>query len=282
MGTSYTRTFDHDGITRTYIAYVPTGLTGPASLVLCLHGGGFNPAWMAGATFFNYVADYVDPSFVVVYPYGTDIFGTSSWYWNDGRKMCDGTYPTVDDVGFLRAIPADLASLIMINENKIYCCGISNGGYMTWRMAQQASDFVAAVGVVAAARNVNQTFAAPPRAMPIIDFHGTDDAFDPYYGGLFGIAGNFINPSPPIEDAMATWSVHNGGDGLITNTIKAKSLWWMSFSPGNINLWRVVNGGHTWPRIWSNPNYDPYPLGEINHQVHTSYQMWQFWKNISL
>lgn len=68
----------------------------------------------------------------------------SSW---GGRSAKEN----VDEVGFLRAVVDEARSIASVpREAPVYALGFSNGGTMTYRLACEASDLVAGIGVMGA------------------------------------------------------------------------------------------------------------------------------------
>jgi polyhydroxybutyrate depolymerase len=63
--------------------------------------------------------------------------------WNAGGfkgKMAEGK---ADDVAFVGKLLDDLASVLTVDEDRIYACGMSNGGMMCYRLAAEIlRDFV--------------------------------------------------------------------------------------------------------------------------------------------
>ncbi|MBX7081979.1 MAG: hypothetical protein K1X88_22425, partial [Nannocystaceae bacterium] len=125
---------EHDGIMRRYNLYVPAGLDGSvaAPLVINLHGYTSNAAQQQLFSQFDPVADA--NGLVVAYPEGTDAS------WNAGT--CCGTAVTndVDDVGFVLAVIADVKARTCIDPKRVYATGMSNGGFMSHRLACEAAD----------------------------------------------------------------------------------------------------------------------------------------------
>jgi polyhydroxybutyrate depolymerase len=132
-------------VERRYVRYEPPTLDRrvPAPFVLALHGRGGNgrlAEWMFG---FNALADA--HGFVVVYP---DALGDPPT-WNEGFVGLAGGPYRPDDVGFVRALVAREQAACPLDTRRLFVCGHSSGGMMTYRLASEASDLFAAAGVVA-------------------------------------------------------------------------------------------------------------------------------------
>jgi len=97
---------------RSYIAHIPQGATKPMPVVIMFHGGGSNAEAQEKYTQMDAVADR--EHFIVVYPNGT---GRGRFLvWNAGT--CCGAAPAkhIDDVGFVRAVIADLGKRVPIDR----------------------------------------------------------------------------------------------------------------------------------------------------------------------
>ena len=46
----------------------------------------------------------------------------------------------VDDISFVRAVVADVQAKLSVDKDKLFCLGMSNGAFMTNRVACEASD----------------------------------------------------------------------------------------------------------------------------------------------
>ena len=136
------------GRKRTYLVHVPPSYNGsrPVPLVLVLHGGMGNAAGTEKLTGMSAKAD--KEGFIVVYPDGTGLLGDRILTWNVGFGFGYALRKNVDDVGFMKALVANLGTKYSIDRARVYATGISNGGMMSYRLASDASDVFAAVAPV--------------------------------------------------------------------------------------------------------------------------------------
>ena len=181
-----------DGIERTFL--VQPGPRPASPLVLVLHGGGGQGLGTVGLT--DMARRGLAAGFATVFPDGL-MRG-----WNDGRT---GTRIArrgeADDVAFLIALIDHLAQAGVADPTAAFCCGISNGAFMSDRLARVAPDRVAGIGLVAGTSGVD-TMArghAPGRPVPAMLFHGTDDPIVPYAGGPVGLSGIGRGPRRPAR-----------------------------------------------------------------------------------
>lgn len=140
-------TFQFGGLTRSYRLHVPPAE--PSGLVISLHGGGGTGAGQEALTDFDAVADAAD--LLVVYPDGYDKS------WADGRGASPADRRHLDDVGFLVALAAKLVHDFDIAPGHVFATGMSNGGFMSNRLACDRADIFAAVAPVAGTLGVGVT-----------------------------------------------------------------------------------------------------------------------------
>ena len=148
-----TQSLIHAGRERSYILHLSPTLAPERKypLVIVLHGGGGNAASAGKMTGMNQQANR--ENFIVVYPNGAGRLGDRLLTWNSGNCCGYALDHQVDDVGFLRALVERLLTQYPIDPKRVYATGISNGGMMSYRLACEASDLVAAIAPVAAALN---------------------------------------------------------------------------------------------------------------------------------
>jgi len=143
-----------------------------------------------------------DPAGVVMaFPDG--LKGPAGTAWNVG-PCC---VADVDDVGFARAILADVGQAACIDTNRVYAVGVLTGGGMAYRLACDAADVFAAVAPAAfdmLAETVGT--CVPARAITVIAFRGTADPRVPYAGGASSLV-----PGMPVTFLGAVGSFQAWG-----------------------------------------------------------------------
>jgi len=173
---------------RTYVLHVPTGYTGktPVPVVFDFHGLGGSGASQKGLSGWATLGD--SKGFITVFPNGV---GNS---WNIGRCCSTAQTQNVDDVGFVRAIIKQLQTDACIDTKRVYASGCSNGGGMSYRLACDAADVIAAVApvdcdcVTGSTSNPSCASCNPSRPISEIAFRATGDQVVPYNGGQCPIA----------------------------------------------------------------------------------------------
>ena len=268
------------GLDRSYIMHVPSGPAAPLPVVINFHGGGSNGESQERYTQMDAVADR--EHFIVVYPNGT---GRGRFLvWNAGT--CCGAAPAkrIDDVGFIRAVIADLDKRTPIDRSRIYATGLSNGSMMSYRMAAEAPDLIAAIAGVSGSMVLAQFHPTLP--VPLIHFHSVDDPRALYNGGLgppFPMTKTRVF-HPPVEQQLAKWIAFDGcpatpkiekrlaGEG--TTAIK---LVYGPCKGAPVVFWKMSGSGHVWPGKDAVPMAE-HILGKPNHLIDANEEIWNFFK----
>ena len=274
-----------DGRKRTLRVYVPSGHEEPLPVVLVLHGGGGTGGGMEWLTRrgFNRIADR--DGAIVVYPDGID------HGWNDGRSANrSATDAAVDDLGFLRALPRELAALHPVDRARLYVTGISNGGMMSYRLACDAAGVFAAAAPVAANMAVElEGRCHPARTIPLLIMNGVDDPIMPWKGGpirvLWMTRGNVLSS----EDTAARWlALDRCGTLEPQPLIEAVPADGTSAAPrlarcadgGEVRLYEIRGGGHAWPK--GEPYLGPRIIGRVSQALDANETIWTFFRQHAL
>ncbi len=267
-------TLTHDGIERTYLLHLPSAYDGlrPTPLVLSLHGGGGNAESQRRVDRFDKLAD--EKGFIVVYPNGTTgRFQDAVLTWNGGTCCGYAAANRTDDVGFIRALIAELQSNYNIDPKRIYATGSSNGGIMSYRLACDASDLFAAIGPVAGTQNYDR--CAPTEPVSLIHFHGTDDAHLPYDGGIGDDSLTGVSYKS-VDEALGFWLDFNQCDPApATETFEdVRHDTYSGCSQGTaVELHTILGGTHAWP----GSDGPAWPGGdEPTHTISATETLWAF------
>lgn len=244
-----------DQTERGYLLHVPPGLdAAPAPLVIVLHGGGGSAKSAVAQTGFDAEADR--QGFIAAYPDGSDrprpllnALGKPGFLtWNAGACCGTAVEQGVDDVGFVRAMVADVAKRHPIDPKRIYATGLSNGGMMAYRLACEASDLVAAIGAVSAVIVVAP--CEPRFPVSVIDIHGTADRNVPIDGGV-GAKSFTRYPYPPVQRSIDLFAAHDdcGKDPVVSAPAPGVTLRSYPLCAGNaaVDYYVIEGGGHAWP-----------------------------------
>ena len=139
----HTRSVEVGSLTRSYIVHVPPSYDGskPFPMVLGFHGGGSNAEVFIRFSGLNGKAD--EAGFIAVYPSGTGRL-PRMLTWNGGNCCGYAMREKVDDVAFVRVLLDDLAKVAKIDEKRVYATGMSNGAIISYFLASNLSDRIAA------------------------------------------------------------------------------------------------------------------------------------------
>lgn len=270
---------------RQYILYVPPKLPEKPALVLHFHGGGAHAAEQQRYARMDATADR--ERFLVAYPDGSGPLRGRFLTWNGGACCGPAAAENVDDVGFVRALLEDLAKRQPYDRERVYATGLSNGAMMSYRLAAELSDRIAAIAPVAGSMVV-QRFN-PPRPVPVLHIHSVDDGRALYQGGLaapFPIQlGNTRVLHPPVEERLAEWARANGcgtpmaagekRDWLAPDgTVHGATLYAWPKCRAETLLWKLSGAGHVWPG--GIPDYLPLLLGPGSAVIDANAEIWRF------
>lgn len=247
-------TLEHGGRERRFLMQVPPGADRQLGLplVLVLHGGGGNAEHARDTTGFAELA--AREGFVAVFPDGTGPLRGKLLTWNSGGIPVFAVENDVDDVGFLRAVTAEVQRRVPIDPQRVFAVGHSNGGMMVHRLAREASDLFAGVADVSGAMDYTATDGEFPVALMIV--HGTADEHVLYAGGrpkaAVGRSGDRTDAS--VQDAVDYYVAHNGLRGYpqVTENGKVEIVDYAVRTGGGpaaapVRRVKLDGGGHPWP-----------------------------------
>ncbi len=276
----------HNQIKRTFTIFIPSKFNKNESmpLLIVLHGGGGTGERMIKLTRgqFNSLAEY--EGFIVVYPDGIEK------HWNDGRTGV--SYRThkekIDDVGFISALIDTLKANFNIDLTRVYVTGISNGGFMAYRLSIDLGSKIAAIAPVAASMIVELKDALPSCPVPVLIINGTKDPLVPYEGGKVGFS--FFKKIGTVISTSATVEFWVKNNGCISEPNKkllpdkdpddGTRVWVEQYGGGRdsseVILYRIEGGGHTWPGGWQ--YLSERIVGKTCQDIEASRVIWDFFK----
>lgn len=266
-----------DGVDRSFLLHLPSGYDGASDipLVIAMHGGFGNAYSLQYQSQLSVKADA--ENFIVVYPEGLagGILGISSW--NAGWCCGWASNNDIDDVGFIDALLDTLIGQYSIDTDRIYATGMSNGGFMSYRLACELSDRIAAIAPVAA--SMSMVSCNPDRPVPIIDFHSYLDTHIPYAGGIGTGPSDHYNP--PQDSVLNFWAEKsdctNLNDTIIDDGQYTFIKWTSCGCDAEIHYYITQDGGHSWPGGQQTVVGDP-----VSGFISATDLMWAFFQEHSL
>jgi len=259
----------HNGINRNYRLRLPKNhsVNEQIPLVFNLHGFTSNAVQQELYSGMNTVADA--ERFAVCYPNG---IGNA---WNVGWTFGS----SADDVGFISLLIDDLSTKYNLNKNKVYSCGMSNGGFMSYKLACELSDKIVAIASVTGSMTPGSTASCnPENLVPIMEIHGTEDNTVAYNGTA--------NISIAIPTVLKFWQNKNECDldpiiemvpniNLSDNTTSEKHTYVNCKNDKEVVHYKVLGGAHTWPGTGI-------IVGITSQDFNASATIWAFFNRFSL
>jgi polyhydroxybutyrate depolymerase len=236
-----------------YRLFVPPAYDGHARLplVLDLHGSGGSSGGQARTSGFETLA--ASERFIVA---TLDAEGAR---WNvpvqEGRA---------DDVAYVTDVIAHVATLVCIDDTRVYATGFSGGARMSSLLGCRLGSRLAAIAPVSGLR-----FPEPctGRPVPVLTFHGLADPQNPYDGHAADRGAEWLESVP---DALAGWARHNSCKGEVILEDPPGPLSTMRYDGciegAEVRMIRIDGLGHTWTR----------------KEIDTTAVMWQFFKRHQL
>ncbi|MCO6457322.1 MAG: prolyl oligopeptidase family serine peptidase [Pirellulaceae bacterium] len=247
----HTRTLEVDGQRRSCLIHVPASYAAdkPTPVVLVFHGAGMNATLMSSFCGMNKKAD--EAGFITVYPNGT---GAGLFLaWNSGGLSGELAQRQPDDVKFVAALLDKLPTVLNVDSKRIYATGMSNGGMMCYRLACELGERIAAIAPVSGTLTVRDP--RPPRPIPIIHFHGTNDRIVPFDGPGNGTPRFVTFRSVPetvefwaqVNKCAAQPVVERLDDTQDDGTAVVRKRYQPQPGGAELVLYEIEGGGHTWP-----------------------------------
>lgn len=268
----------HDGIQREYLLYVPSSYTGNSPVPLVLNFHGYTSDYFQQFVYGSFTELAETDNFIIALPQGTkDPYGFRGW--NVGKTSIQ---ITVDDVGFTEALIEEISSTFSIDEKRVYATGMSNGGDLSYVLACQLGDKIAAIAPVAGAMVIGTMLdcsAFPQYPTQVLIIHGTEDPsfLAPYDGN---------NEIESVEDVMQFWVKNNHtnkkprvtslpdldpNDGSTVEHI----IYNRGAKRSSIEHMKILGGGHTWPGA-------AFIIGPTNMDIDASEEIWKFFSRYDI
>ncbi|MDH5513386.1 MAG: prolyl oligopeptidase family serine peptidase [Gammaproteobacteria bacterium] len=251
----YSFTITHGGLARKYLVHVPAKYqpATPAAALFALHGGGGNMGYMATDERYGLISKSEREGFIVVFPNGYSKWNAGKIAtWNAGGCCGDARDKHIDDVGFIRAVVANVTRQLHVDRHRIFAAGMSNGGMMSYRLACELTDTFS--GIAAVAGTDNTTTCQPKRPIPILHIHAQDDDHVLFGGGAGQKAFRDLSKVTDFTSVPATvakWVKANACDPNPKRILQKPGAYCERYSAcqGQVHVQLCVTetGGHSWP-----------------------------------
>ncbi len=229
--------------------FVPSGYDPevPAPLVILLHG--YSVSGVLQDLFFGLKPLAEQHGVLYAHPDGTFDDGGSR-FWNATDACCDFYDTGVDDSGYLRGLVEEIQTVYNVDPKRIAFSGHSNGGFMSYRMACDHSEWVAAIGGLAGAMFNDPADCGATEPVHVLHIHGSADDSVPYEGST----GDRIHPG--AVESVEYWAAHNGCNPTATagapldleSGIEGNETTVIRYEDcdpgGSAELWTIEDGAH--------------------------------------
>jgi polyhydroxybutyrate depolymerase len=141
-------------------------------------------------------------------------------FWNATPSCCDFQGSGVDDSQYLMNLVKEISSAVSIDPKRIYFVGHSNGGFMSYTVACNNSNKIAAIVSLEGSTYKDLSSCKADHPVSILQINGTVDELIHIDGG--NVFDDPKQPYPSVKDETSFWA---GVDGCTSTaaTIKNKS-----------------------------------------------------------
>ena len=224
----------------------------PLPLVISLHGysnsGAFNAAYM------HHINSIHENEHLLIYP-----DGTMNWlgmrYWNATDACCNLFDYGVDDVDYLTSLINEAVQNYGADPDGVIVTGLSNGGFMSHRMACDAGNSIRAIVALNGVTWNDFSNCIDNGRPDILHVHSTDDGVILYNGGTVALGGEY----PSATETVGYWADRSGCDSAWTfqgtrdlsgddGIDETDEFEFLNCNSGNrVAHWRINGGGHVPP-----------------------------------
>ncbi len=231
--------------------HVPPGYVPgtPMPLVLAIHG--YSGTGGEGIESYMKLTPLADArGFLYAHPDGT-ADGTGNLFWNGTDACCDLFASGIDDSTYLSRLIDQIKAHFTVDPKRVFLVGHSNGAFMTFRMACDHADQIAAIATLAGATYKDVTKCTPKTPVAVLHIHGNTDDRNAYGGGTI------LAPYPGAEEDVTDWAAYDGCSttpdtstpplDLDTNLAGAETTItkYAGCKPGgHVELWKIEGGSH--------------------------------------
>ena len=240
-GTLETLLIEHDDLIRSAQVYTPEGFDSSFALPVVLNFHGFGGMAQDHMTYTDMASTADEQSFLLVCPQGSLLDGFP--HWNNALPGPDNK-SDADDLGYLAKLIQALDDEYLIDRERIYACGFSNGGMMAYALACYLNNEIAAVACISGCLGDTSATCAPVHPTATLNIHGTQDGDVPYNGSSEVIG---------AQAATAFWADRNNtlaSPSVTSLQSNSYALEHIRYEEGDSNVvaehYKVIGGDHRW------------------------------------
>ncbi|NUO47934.1 MAG: alpha/beta fold hydrolase [Polyangiaceae bacterium] len=224
----------------------------PTPLLILLHG--YTATGAVQNAYFGLEPVAEERGIIYAYPDGTTDTQDSQ-FWNATDACCNFYGSNVDDVAYLMGLVDEITTKVNVDPKRIFFVGHSNGGFMSYRLACEASDRIAAIVSLAGATFEDPADCDAPAALSVLQIHGDMDDTVLYAGGTFGAAypsaaestsyfATRANCSVPAMSTGQTTDIDGNIDGPMDENETTIDAYADCDAGYGVELWTIPGGGH--------------------------------------
>ena len=240
-GTLGTLLIEHDNLMRSAQVYTPEGFDSTFALPVVLNFHGYGGMALDHMTYTDMASTADEQSFLLVCPQGSLLDGDP--HWNNALPGPDNK-SDADDLGYLTKLIQALDDQYLIDRERIYACGFSNGGMMAYALACYLNNEIAAVACISGCLGDTSATCAPVHPTATLNIHGTQDDVISYQGNSEIIG---------AQEATAFWADRNNtltSPSVTTIQSNSYALEHIRYEEGDSNVvaehYKVIGGDHRW------------------------------------
>lgn len=231
--------------------------------------------WSAKAEKSGFVA--VAPDGLPALPHQPANFRSNPAVWNSGQLNSRSPRAAIDDVAYVRLLLDELQEKIPHDRDRVFCTGHSNGGGMTFRLANEMSDRFTAIGTVAGMMALENP--EPRKAVPTLYILGTRDPLMPMEGGEVRLPWG-TRRNPPVSEPLSTWARAIGCESQPRTISEKDGVTKQEYSSrirGPAMTVLLIEGhGHQWPG--SKSLLPESTVGPDTAKINATDVLWDFFK----
>lgn len=259
---------DISGVSRQYQLYMPAdlaaGLSPPKALLFDFHGSGSHPQEQLAISNSPQIAKNIQA--LLVAPKASRPFPRGGFTWNTPfQKEFD------DDIKFSRAIIEQIKNRLDLSGLPVVVTGFSGGARMASLLACKMPDRIAAVALVAGARQpeLDGEQCHDKDTTHIVSFHSTKDTINPYRLDEKSSSPTYWRYG--VEEALKAWGSRyncqtDPSHVEVSDTVD-QIRYQQCANDTRLISYRLTEGGHTWPGSqFTFPDY----LGSVNTSINAT------------